>query len=162
MSKPIGRPPLYTPELAAVICARLAEGESLRSICSGPGMPNRSVVQGWVIDNHNDFHTQYARAKAIAADLMFDDSLDIADEAVGSTNQGGVDGAAVQKQRLQIDTRKWYLSKIMPKKYGEKIQQEISNPDGSLTLTSDEKAAKLADIMSRAKSRKLDGGSDLV
>ncbi|MEU6504669.1 hypothetical protein ABZ895_34575, partial [Streptomyces californicus] len=35
-----------------------------------------------------------------------------------------LNGEHVQRSRLRIDTRKWYLSKIMPKKYGERIQHD--------------------------------------
>lgn len=36
-------------------------------------------------------------------------------------------------RRLQVDTRKWYLSKLAPKKYGDKQHVEVS---GKLTLES--------------------------
>ena len=41
-----------------------------------------------------------------------------------------VDGASVGHAKLRVDTRKWALSKMCPKKYGDKIQQEVSGPDG--------------------------------
>lgn len=39
-----GRPSKYTPQLAAEICDRMANGKGLREICSAPDMPNRSTV----------------------------------------------------------------------------------------------------------------------
>ena len=39
----IGRPSLYTEALAAKICRRLAEGESLRAICADKAMPGISI-----------------------------------------------------------------------------------------------------------------------
>jgi hypothetical protein len=38
----------FSREVAGAICARLASGESLRGICSGPGMPHRSSVMAWM------------------------------------------------------------------------------------------------------------------
>ena len=52
---------------------------------------------------------------------MAAETLAIADEPVGSTDSGATDSGAVQKQRLQVDTRKWLLSKLAPKRYGDKI-----------------------------------------
>ena len=65
-------------------------------------------------------------------------------------------------RKLQIETRLKLLAKWSPKKYGEKIQQELSNPDGTLsTLTEAEKAQRIAQIVSDAVTRKANG-SDLV
>jgi hypothetical protein len=64
--------------------------------------------------------------------------LAIADMPVGSTEHGATDSGAVQKQRLQVDTRKWLLSKIAPRKYGDKV-----------TLAGDEDNPMKADISVR-------------
>ncbi len=51
-----GRPSLYTEALAAKICRRLAEGESLRAICADKVMPAISTVMGWLFNGkHQDF-----------------------------------------------------------------------------------------------------------
>lgn len=55
-------------------------------------------------------------------DRIAQEAIEIADEPVPMTEKGGLDSAAVQKQRLQVDTRKWLLSKLAPKKYGEKLE----------------------------------------
>ena len=49
-----GRPTLYSDELAATICRRLAEGESLRKICANPTMPDKSTVLSWLFDGIHD------------------------------------------------------------------------------------------------------------
>ena len=49
------------------------------------------------------------------------ETLAIADQPAGSTESGATDSGAVQKQRLQVDTRKWLLSKLAPKKYGDRM-----------------------------------------
>ncbi len=54
-SKKKGRPSLYTDKLAAEICRRLAEGESLRAICADKAMPGISTVMGWLFDGNHAF-----------------------------------------------------------------------------------------------------------
>lgn len=133
MSK-IGRPPIYTPELAAAICARLAKGESLRSICRDEGMPARSVVHEWVVYDTNGFADQYARAKEAGLDEMADELLDIADDGKNDwmakndpDNPGYVlNGEHSSRSRLRIDARKWYLSKLAPKRFGDRTSVELA------------------------------------
>lgn len=111
--KPTGRPSSYTDEVAADICAMIAEGRSLKSICSDEGMPHMSTVFRW-LGVHETFRDNYARARDAQADVFADEMTDIADFA-------DMDAAAVAKARLQIDTRKWVASKLKPKKYGDKL-----------------------------------------
>ena len=54
--------------------------------------------------------------------MMASDILDIADRPVGSTDSGATDSGAVADKKVQIDTRKWLLSKLAPKKYGDKLE----------------------------------------
>lgn len=115
-----GRPSLYSPDLAAAICERLVAGESLRAICRDPAMPAISSVFLWM-SVHKEFSEQYARARAEQADAKFDELEELAATATPET-------ASVVK--LQVDTRKWVLSRMSPKKYGEKVQQEVSGSDG--------------------------------
>jgi hypothetical protein len=123
---PGGRPSDYTPAIADEICTRLANGESLRAICASDRddfIPHIGTVLRWV-GQHEDFREQYARAREIQAETMADEIIGIADDA-------DIDaGAGVAKARLQVDARKWVASKLLPKKYGDKLQQEVSGPDG--------------------------------
>lgn len=115
-----GRPTKYTQELAERICQRLAAGTSLRNICKAEDMPSISTVCLWVIQNRREgeaapFSEQYARARQAQAMQMADEIVDISDESVGHDMSG------VMAYRLKVDTRKWYLSKVLPKVYGEKL-----------------------------------------
>jgi hypothetical protein len=72
------------------------------------------------------FQEQYARARELQADAIFDECLDIADEACNDfviDDEGGVkiDHDAINRARLRIDTRKWMAGKMRPKKYGDKL-----------------------------------------
>jgi len=129
-AKKAGRPSRYTDALAAKICKRLAEGESLRSICRDEALPPESTVRGWVVDDHKGFPAQYARARDIGLDVMADEILEISDdgsndwmERQGENSEGWMlNGEHVQRSRLRIDSRKWLLSKMAPKRYGDKFQ----------------------------------------
>jgi hypothetical protein len=135
---PAGRPSLYSQELAARICEQLASGKSLRTVCKADGMPDMSTVFLW-IQRHTEFSHQYARAKEEAADALAEEILDIADDGANDwieTNDPDnpgykANGEHIQRSRLRVDTRKWYASKLKPKKYGEKIDVDHS---GSLSL----------------------------
>lgn len=131
--RPVGRPSTYRPETTLAICQRLATGESLRKICRDDDMPDMSTVIKW-LSEHEEFSYQYARAREIQADTLADEILDIADTPLlGVTTKIKEDGATettegdmLQHRRLQVDARKWYASKLAPKKYGDKVQQEVS------------------------------------
>jgi hypothetical protein len=116
-----GRPSAYTAEVAKEICRRLAEGESLTAICKDAHMPARSTVSLWVVDNREGFSDEYARARDQGLDRMADEVMEIADGA----------SEDVQRDRLRFDARRWYLSKLAPKRYGDKVTQvhEGGDPD---------------------------------
>jgi hypothetical protein len=120
-----GRPSEYTPGIAEAICIRLASGESLRSVCTSDDMPDKTTVLRWLARNE-EFRTQYARSKEESAEAIAEEYFDILDEMPPAKSDGSLDSAAVAWAKNRADGRKWYLSKIMPKKYGEKVQTEHS------------------------------------
>ena len=97
-------------------------------------MPDRGTVHRWLLsDKHKDFRNKYAIAKDLQADFMFDELLDIADDGTNDfmlhkLSNGDevetVNKEAINRSRLRVDTRKWYLSKVLPKKYGDKLELE--------------------------------------
>lgn len=130
-----GRPSDYTQELADRICAQLAEGISLRTVCKAEGMPDKATVFRWLRTNET-FRDQYTRAKDESADAFVEDMNDIADDCANDwmarndpENQGWLaNGEHIQRSRLRIETRKWLASKLKPKKYGERMA--LTDPDG--------------------------------
>ena len=74
---------------------------------------------------------KYARATEIRSDKMAEDILTISDNISGDVIIIGkkkfIDHAVVQRDRLRVDARKWLLSKMHPKKYGEKIDMTSGN-----------------------------------
>jgi len=63
----------------------------------------------------------YARARDDLISRMAYDIVRISDTPVGSTDSGMTDSGAVQKQKLQVDTRKWLLARLAPRKYGDRL-----------------------------------------
>jgi hypothetical protein len=137
--KPVGpgRPSLYSDALGEEICLRLVDGESLRNICRDTAMPCVRTVFNW-LETDKDFCTKYAKARELQADLEVDDILDIADDGTNDwvTRQRGnvtvteVNHDHIARSRLRVETRKWRAEKLKPKKYGQKVQAELSGPDG--------------------------------
>ncbi|WP_376711077.1 terminase small subunit-like protein [Pseudochrobactrum lubricantis] len=116
----IGRPSDYTEAMASHICAEMSAGRSLRSICEDTDMPDRVTVFRWLA-RHKEFRNQYARAQEDRASAMAEDILDIADDE---------ECPDVQKAKLRIDTRKWLMSKMAPKRYGDKQQMQLTGAEG--------------------------------
>lgn len=144
--KKAGRPSSYTDEVASTICSRIAIGESLRSIVKDDDMPDMKTVMRWLGDPEREgFRHQYACAREAQADALFEECLEIADDASGDVKRvprrdGETDevmnGEFVARSRLRVDTRKWMAGKLAPKKYGEKISAELSGPGGRPIPTS--------------------------
>lgn len=129
-----GRPTDYSTEKAMTIIERMCDGESLRSICRDESMPHMSTVILWK-SKHPEFSDQYETAMRTRAQHLFDELLEIADDNSRDTyvdDHGNerTNTEVVARSRLKVDTRKWALSKMIPKLYGDKVEQIVSNPEG--------------------------------
>lgn len=136
----MGRPSSFTQKIADKICERLIDGESLRKICLDDDMPAQGTVCRWLASSETEgaaahlrrFREQYARAREMQADTLFDEMLDIADDGVNDYmgEDETYNGDAVQRSKLRIDTRKWMAGKLRPKVYGDKqlIGSDPENP----------------------------------
>ena len=150
----MGAPSTFSEATADIICRRLAAGESLRTICRDSDMPDRTTVQRW-IDTYDTFRIRYAHARNIGLDTLAEEILDIADRPSGTLESGATDSGDVQHRKLQVDARRWLLSKMAPKKYGDKLEQTLQGPDGGSIKIDDASAAdKLAKLMASARARK--------
>jgi hypothetical protein len=132
--KPTGVHTVHSDEIVDTICERLAQGESLASICRDAGMPGRSTFMNWLLQNkHEGLQDKYARAREAQADFYAEQIIEISDEESlmsKHSEEGEVevvfDSTAVARNRLRVDARKWYASKVAPKKYGDKQQVEFT------------------------------------
>lgn len=126
-----GRPTIFTEELAAEICQRLSLGESARQICRDDSMPVMSTLMKWLTEPDKVlFSEQYARARDCQADFYADEIIDIADE-LGE----GVDANAINIAKMRIDSRKWKVARMSPRKYGDKQQIDHTSSDDSFRPT---------------------------
>lgn len=107
----------------------ISGGLSLRKAIQELNTINKDTFFSWIAKN-KDFADQYARATEVRADAIFEEMFDIADdgsndwiEKFDKTGQSYYDlnGEHVQRSKLRIDARKWALSKMQPKKYGDKL-----------------------------------------
>jgi hypothetical protein len=126
--KKMGRPTIFSQQLADTICSRIAEGESLREICKDDDMPERVTIYRWLAADP-DFCNHYTRAREDQADTLADEIIAIADEqpeVIAVLNKNGeliehkLDGAFLQWQKNRMDARKWTAMKLKPKKYGDR------------------------------------------
>lgn len=119
--------------IADEICDKIASGKSLRTICGGERddfIPGQTTVYRWLRENA-DFAKQYALARELQAETLVDEIIEIADSPNTTVDK---DGAPVvrdpARDRLRIDARKWFASKVVPKKYGDKVSHEHTGADG--------------------------------
>ncbi|EJC79982.1 hypothetical protein Rleg4DRAFT_1588 [Rhizobium leguminosarum bv. trifolii WSM2297] len=131
----MGRPTKFTQALAETICERIADRESLRSICRDEDMPAKSTVLSWLADDGKAaFRARYALAREILADGFVDEMVEIADDrsndwiekknAAGETTGWQENGEAIRRSQLRIATRQWVAEKLKPRKYGAKVELE--------------------------------------
>jgi hypothetical protein len=131
----MGRPSDYSLEIACQICARMGEGESLRSICRADDMPALSTVFRWLAVDP-EFREQYARAMDARATHLAEEIIEISDDSSGDavtdpeTGDVRIDAEFVARSRLRVDARKWLAARMSPRKYGDKITQEHVGGDG--------------------------------
>ena len=119
---------------ADLVLQRLADGESLNAICNDADMPAESTVRSWARDDVDGFAAKYARAREIGYDRLGEEILRIADTPqLGEIRTAKADGGEevkyadmIEHRRLQVDTRKWMLAKMLPKKYGDKIDHNVT------------------------------------
>lgn len=118
------------------ILRRISEGESLRKACAANGLTIRSFLD--LCDRDQEIATQYTRAREAGLEVLADQLVDLCDTPVEGTEttvkaDGGVEvktGDMLGHRKLQIDTRKWLLSKLLPKKYGDKVDLNHAGKDG--------------------------------
>jgi hypothetical protein len=150
-----GRPSKYTDKLADKICKMIAEGQSVRSICAKRDMISMQTFFRWLRENKK-FREQYVRACEERSYMHAEDIIEIADNATNDymeklEGDGYIfNSENVQRSRLRIDTRKWLMSKLNPKVYGDKLDMTTNGNDIGVTLSASQ-AEQL--LNARANSR---------
>lgn len=139
-----------TPELLDEVLGRIASGQSLRGICKQEGMPEITQIMRLRLADE-DFAQRYARARESQAEMFGDELQEIADNGENDWMEDNrpycqgwrQNGEAVARSRLRFDQRRWWMSKVLPKQYGDKIGVEHS---GEVNIS-------LADRISKARDR---------
>lgn len=122
-----GRPTEYTEDIIKEFCRRISMGRSVHSVCRDEDMPSRETFYKNIRDN-TYLSDHYRAALKEREDYHFDEMLEIADLVED-------DGVKIQKAKLMIDTRKWVLSRMNPKKYGDKIDDVEANEEEPTPVT---------------------------
>ena len=151
---PVGAPSTYSDDIAELICAYLAEGKSMRTIATFEGMPCIKTMFTWM-RVYPEFLQRYTRAKAESAESLAEEIIDIADDARNDWMEVEVKGQTitkldrehVERSKLRIESRKWIAAKLLPKKYGERLDVTI---DATISIDAALTAAKQRVIDSTA------------
>lgn len=103
---------VYDPEVfMPAILERLAMGEGLATICRDEGYPSRGAVIDW--SARPEWSDRYARAREAGIEAQVDRITEIADTEPDPN-----------RARVMIDARKWIASKLLPKRYGDRLEVE--------------------------------------
>lgn len=133
--------PVYSEALAEEILRRVADGEGLKTICACPGMPTSTAVRKWIRDDKGSdsakgregYGSRYARARELGCDSIAEEIISISDSPILFNDEPN--NALVQHARLRTENRRWLLSKIAPKQYGDKVTTEVTGADGAQLVT---------------------------
>lgn len=145
----MGKHTTRTPEIVQAVLDGMAdEGLSLRKSCLKADVKQSSFMR-WVGEDR-DLADQYARAREAMADVRLDLTLDIvhaAPDMIDTPTGPKIDPAFVAWQRLRYDAEKWHMSKIAPKKYGDKLEIDQKITDKRLPSLTPDEARAIAEKM---------------
>jgi hypothetical protein len=126
----MGRPTLYTPELADRILFELSDGRTLRDICRADGMPATATIRLWALEDRDGFAARYRTARENAHHDMSDEIVEIIDDGRNDwmerrARDGGLvtvpNPESVARSRLRYEGRTWLLKNRLPKQYGHLV-----------------------------------------
>lgn len=146
---------VFSAELLATILDRVAGGEPLSKVCNSPDMPTRKAFLEWVAKDPS-IREQYEFAMQMRADLYADEIISIADDGLNDTyldDEGNArtNADVVARSKLRVDARKWYASKLAPKKYGERQQVDLN---ANVAMSAEKVDERLAELMMEAQKRR--------
>ncbi len=122
----MGRPTDYSKELVEKIMTLIStDGSGLKKLCrENAWMPEHSTIYLWIA-RYPDFSDLYMQAKRLQAEVRAEEMVDISDDSNKDLLEDGrANHAAVQRDKLRVDTRKWVAERLLPKTYGTLKQLE--------------------------------------
>lgn len=111
-----GTATVYDPIIAAEVCQRVAQGETLSRVCGVPPFPSARAFQAWVVA-YPELRDAWVAARRVKATSLFDEALDLARDL--KEGRKSVTSNEVNALRVAIDTLRWAASKLDPGQYGE-------------------------------------------
>lgn len=144
-----GRPSRYSAALAERICDHIRCGDSLRKAAEKEGIPNPSVMR-WVHEN-KAFSEQYARACEERLAALEDKLLDLVEKGHEVAPCAEIGGTMLQAVKLEIDTLKWMLAKLMPKRYGDRAALALEGGEKPVEVAHKLPAEAVAPIVAALK-----------
>ena len=141
-----------------VIFEQVAEGIFYEDIAKLVGV-SRHALMNWMGARED----MYAHAREARADKLAEEIITISDDSSRDTyiDKEGVertDNEVVSRSRLRVDSRKWLASKMLPKKYGDRLNLDADVR--VVDLTDEQVNAKLAELAAKARSRQDCNGTD--
>jgi len=163
----MGRPSTYTPELGEKICDLIAAGQSLREICRQDDMPPDSVVRRWAFTDREGFAARYAIANQARALRWADEIIEISDDGSNDWMERQVEAGLItpvantehiNRSRLRVDARKWLLSKLLPRQFGDRVEIAGDRDNPLMVETSPRDMSKaLGLIVEELRARQIEG-----
>jgi hypothetical protein len=133
------RPAEFTDEIFQEVCDRMAGGQGLRKICDDPNMPSRQTFLRW-IEKDTGRQTRYQAAREALMDWYAEEILEIAWDSSKDTIPGDgkkpprCDNEWVNRSRLKVDTLKFLMAKLHPRRYGDKLPETVEEKTGVAEL----------------------------
>lgn len=120
-----GPPSTYTPEKALTLCEGVANGKTIRSICSAAGMPDPSTIRNWLL-RFPDFRELYHQARIMQSHALFDEIMDYSHALIDTSMRE--DGMIYKDREAAVAIRalQWSAGKLNPSQYGEHIPHTVA------------------------------------
>lgn len=121
------RPFVLDDELKAQIVERVASGETLKKILAPKDMPSYITVYRAELADEQ-FGKDMAIARQVQAAVLADEVIEISDDSVSDIGENGrVDFEVIARSKIRTDNRKWLIGKLDPKRWGDKVQTDITS-----------------------------------
>ncbi len=132
----MGRPPVFTPELVDTFIDGISKGIPLRQLCRDHDVGKSAWYE--LMQRDATLSGRFAQARVEGFDEIAEECLEIADavddDYIPTENGLAVDHEHIQRSKLRIETRLKLLAKWDPRRYGDKIHQEVTGKDGAPLL----------------------------
>ena len=151
------RPAEFTDEIFDAICDRMANGQGLRKICDDPEMPSRQTFLRWM-EKDTGRQAKYTAAREALMDWYAEEILEIAWDSskdtipATKTKPARCDNEWVQRSRLKVDTLKFLMAKLHPKRYGDRLPETVESRNHEAALLELKPTNRRSDMKSGGKA----------